>query len=100
MGVSAQITQHVFRSTERRFGVDDPVVAEQEAEPAGEGPWFGKWCQLTAEVELAFAESRLECGDELTAEDTAENFYWQEERIARGDPARMIGARPPAATTQ
>ena len=29
MGVGAEIAQHMFRSAERPFGVDDPVVAEQ-----------------------------------------------------------------------
>jgi hypothetical protein len=29
MGVSAEIAQHVFRSTERRFAIDDPVLAKQ-----------------------------------------------------------------------
>ena len=29
MGVSAEIAQHVFRATEGRLGIDDPVVAEQ-----------------------------------------------------------------------
>lgn len=28
MGVGAKIAQYMFRAAERRFGIDDPVVAE------------------------------------------------------------------------
>ena len=42
MGVGAEIAQHMFRSAEGRLGVDDPVVAEQYAQPCGEGAWLGK----------------------------------------------------------
>ncbi len=92
MGVSAQITQYVFGSTERWFGVDNPILAKQEAEPTGKGLRFGKRCELTAELECAFAKSDLECGDKLTAEDAAENLLRQEEGSVGGDPARVIGS--------
>lgn len=82
MGVSVQITQHVLGSTERWFGVDNPVLSKQETEPTGKGSRFAKRCELTAELECAFAKSELECGDELTAEDAAENLLRQEEGIA------------------
>ena len=42
MSVSAKIEQHVFWPAERPFGVDDPVVAEQNPQPCGEGAWFSK----------------------------------------------------------
>jgi hypothetical protein len=42
MGVGAQIAQHMFRSAERPFGVDDPVVAKQDPKPSCEGAWFRK----------------------------------------------------------
>jgi len=40
MGVCAEIAQHMFRSAEGPFGVDDPVVAEQHAQPDCEGAWL------------------------------------------------------------
>ena len=40
MGVSAEIAQHMFWSTERPLGVDDPVVTEQYPQPRGEGARF------------------------------------------------------------
>ena len=42
MGIGAEITQHVFRSSERSLGVDDPVVTEQYPQPRGEGTRFRK----------------------------------------------------------
>ena len=35
MGVSGQVMEHVFRSTEGRFGIDDPV---EDSERLDEGP--------------------------------------------------------------
>ena len=37
MGVGAEIAQHMFRTAERRLGVDDPVVSEQYPQPGSEG---------------------------------------------------------------
>jgi hypothetical protein len=42
MSVSAEIAQHMFWPAERPFGIDDPVVTEQESEPGGEGARFRK----------------------------------------------------------
>ncbi len=92
MGVSAQITQHVFGSTERWFGVDNPVLAKQETEPTGKGSWLGKRCERTAELECALVKSTLECGDELTTEEATKDLLRQEEGIMGGDPARVIGS--------
>ena len=42
MSVSTEIAQHVFWPAERPFGVDDPVVTEQNPQPRGEGARFCK----------------------------------------------------------
>ena len=42
VGVGAEIAQHMFWSAEGPFGVDDPVVAEQDSQPGGEGARFGE----------------------------------------------------------
>jgi hypothetical protein len=41
MGVSTEVAQGMFRSTEGAFGVDDPVVTEEKSEPVGEAAWLG-----------------------------------------------------------
>jgi len=40
MGVCAEIAQHMFRSAEGPFRIDNPVVAEQHAQPRCEGAWL------------------------------------------------------------
>ena len=40
MGISAEISQHMFRSAEGGLGVDDPVVAEQNPQPCSECAWM------------------------------------------------------------
>ena len=82
VSVVSEITQHVFRSTEWRFGVDDPVLSEQHSQPGREGLRIGKRRELTMKLKRGIAECSLERGDELAAEDTAEHFDGQEERLA------------------
>ena len=90
MGVGAEIAQHMFRSAEGRLGVDDPVVAEQYAQPCGEGAWLGKRQQVAVELELTSMEGAAKSGDELAAEDTAEHADGQEEGTPGGDPSGVI----------
>src|SRR5665213_984888 len=93
VGVAAEIAQRVFRSSEGRLGIDDPVVAEQGSEPCGEGPWFRHWREVAIELKLVLAEGGLQSGDELAAKDPAEHLDWQEEPVARWDPAHVIGSK-------
>ena len=72
VSVVAEIAQHVFRSTEGRLGINHPVLSEQHSEPGCEGLRIRERRELAVELKRAFAESGLECGDELAAEDTAE----------------------------
>ncbi len=94
MGVSAEIAQRMLGSAEGPLGVNHPVVTEQDSEPGSEAAWFGKRCEVAVELELAFAERRLEAGEELAAEDTAEHLDRQEERTTRRYPAGMIRCEP------
>ena len=36
MGVASQITEHKLRATERRFGINDPILTEEGAEEGSE----------------------------------------------------------------
>ena len=51
VGVGAEMAQSVFWPTEGRFGVDDPVMAEQESEPGGEGARFSTTASQISSVE-------------------------------------------------
>ena len=82
VSVVSEIAQHVFRSTEGRLGINHPVLAEQQSEPGCEALRVGKRSELPVELKRGIAESRFECSDELTAEDTAEHLDGKEERLA------------------
>lgn len=71
----------MFRSSEGRLGIDDPVVAEQASEPCGEDPWFRKWREVAVELKLAFLESALQSGDELAAKNPVEHLDRQKEAM-------------------
>ena len=90
VGVSAEIAQRVFRSTEGRLGVDDPVMTEQEPEPGCKGLRFSKWREVAAKLEGAFVEGGSKSGDELAAEDTAEYLDGEKEGATSGYPTGMI----------
>jgi hypothetical protein len=46
MGVAAQILQHVFGAAEGAFGVDHPVLAEQQSPPRNESFRLGEWSEV------------------------------------------------------
>ena len=52
VGIAAKVTQNVFRTTEGRLGIDDPVLAEQCSEPGCEDAWFGEPSELAMELEI------------------------------------------------
>ena len=93
MGVGAEIAQYMFRSAEGWLGIDDPVVAVQATQPGREDARVGECSKLTMEVERAFTESTLECGDELTAKDAPEYLPRQDVGRTAGDPARVSGSQ-------
>ena len=43
MGVAGQIMKNVLRTTEGRFGVHDPVLAEERTKKRTEGPFLRQW---------------------------------------------------------
>src|SRR5271169_1624102 len=73
MSVSAEIAQYMFRSSEGRLGIDDPVLAEQRTQPGPEGTRLGQRQQAAVELEVTSMECVAKSFDELAAEDTAEH---------------------------
>jgi len=90
MGVCAEVAQHMLRSAEGPFGIDNPVVAEQHAQPGCEGAWLCEVRQAAVELEFALVEGVAKSFDELAAEDAAEHADGKEEGAAGGDPAGVI----------
>ena len=67
VGIAAEILQHVIGSTEGWFGVDDPIFAEERAQPGREKLGMSEWREFSGQVQLTAFEGRLESGDELAA---------------------------------
>jgi len=61
----------MFRSSERPFGIDNPIVVEQYSQPRGEGARFGERQQAVVELEFTAMEGTAESSNELAAEDAA-----------------------------
>jgi len=90
MGVAGQVVEHMFGAAERRLGVDDPVVAEQYAQPYAEGAWLRKRKQAAMKLEFTAMEGAAKSSDELAAENPAQCVD-REEESARGiDPLRPV----------
>jgi hypothetical protein len=94
VSVGAEIAQSVFRSTEGPFGVDDPVVPEQEPEPGCKGPRFSKRGKVAEKLECTLMEGGFKAGDELTAKNATQHLDGKEEGAAGGDPAEVVWSEP------
>jgi len=58
MGIVAEIAQRMFRAAEWSFGVNDPVMMEQQPKSGCEGSGLGEWDEMALEPELGLAERR------------------------------------------
>lgn len=67
VGIAAEILQDVLGSADGRFGVDDPIFAEERTQPSSEEPGMGEGCEFSGQVQLTAFEGRLQVGDELAA---------------------------------
>jgi hypothetical protein len=50
MGIVAEIAQRMFGAAEWWFGVNDPVMTEQQPEPECEGGGLGEWDEVAVEL--------------------------------------------------
>ena len=79
MGVTAQVAEDLFGSAEGRFGIDDPVVDVERADPGAETLGFFQGLKLGREADLAGGQELFEPVDELAAEHRAEDTAVDEE---------------------
>src|SRR5437879_2974376 len=100
VGIAAEILQDVLGSAEGRFGVDDPVFAEERTQPSREELGMGKRCEFSGQVQLTAFEGRLQTGDELATKHAPQYSNGKEEAwmgsnpAHRGTRARRHAARP------
>ena len=90
VGIAAEILQDVLGSTEGWFGVDDPISAEEGAQPGSEELGMGEGCEFSGQVQLAVREGRLEAGDELATKHAPQHGDGEEEAWMGSNPAGVI----------
>jgi len=94
VGITAEVVEHILRTTERWFGVDDPMFSKQWPEPRGEGLRVSEWCQIAGKVQLPSLKSQLEPVDELSAKYPPEHMDGEKESRVGWNPAGVIEREP------
>jgi len=82
VGVACEIVEDVIGATERRLGIDDPVLREELLEETLEAFRYCQFLKRAMELQLVLKQKLLEFRGELATEDAAQNANGQEE--ARG----------------
>ena len=82
VGVVAQVTERMLSASEGAFGVDVPVVSEQDSYPGGESFGVSEGFQVAMEAKLALAEVAFQGGHKLTAKDATEHLDGKKEARA------------------
>jgi len=90
VGVACQIVEHILRSAEGAFAVDDPLLTKERPQGRGKGLLSGQRPEAAGKHKPALMKSVLQAVDELATKDTAEYDHGQEERVTRVDPALVI----------
>src|ERR1035438_903098 len=87
VGVACQIVEHIPRSAEGAFAVDDPLLTKERPQERGKGLLRGQRAEAAGKHQLALMKGVLQAVDELATKDTAEYDQGQEETVTRVDPA-------------
>src|SRR5271166_2281384 len=82
-------------TTEGRFAIDHPVMAEQWTEPCGEHLGLSELIQIAIEAEFSFAAGALQRSHELAAKNPTQHFDGKKEGVARGNPTGVIRSDTP-----
>ena len=90
MGVASQVAEHAVESSERGFGINDPILTEEGSEEGSERPRVAERLQASGKNELSLAEALLQAGHEFASEDTTEHFDREQEGIVGMDPALVV----------
>ena len=90
VGVACQIVEHILRSAEGAFAVDDPLLTKERPQECGKSLLRGQWAEVAGKHQLALLKGVLQAVDELATKDAAEYDHGQEERVTRVDPALVI----------
>ena len=89
VGITAEVVEHIFRTTKGWFGVDDPMFSEPWPQPRGEDLRLSEWRQIAGKVQLPSLKSRFDRVDELSAKDAPEHVDGEKESRVRSNPANQ-----------
>ena len=92
--------EHIVRTTERWFRVDDPIFAEEGTQPGSEGLGMGERREFSGQVQLTALEGRLQAGDELATKHAPQYSEGEEEARMGSNPAGVIVGESAGGTTQ
>jgi len=81
MGIATKIPKHSLRPAERRFGVNDPILAKQSAQECCEPSRVSQRFEWAVQAQFMLAIEPAKAGNILASEDAAEDLHRQEERI-------------------
>jgi hypothetical protein len=90
MGVASQVMEHALGSSERGFGINDPILTEEGSEEGSERLRVAQRLQASGEDELPLTETPLQAGHEFASEDTTEHFDREQEGVVGMNPALVI----------
>ena len=93
MGVAAEVAQHMFGAAEGRLGMDVPVLALQLLDQVLEYRRITEPSGGTAEVEQALAIEVGKSGEELVAEDGAQDANRQQKHRMAGTESSACDRR-------
>ena len=88
MRVAGQILENHLRTAEGGLRIDDPLIANGAIKPMLPGVVLSERSELAVQLQLSPHVRLLEQGDELAAEDAAEDTHRQEEIAVCRNPLR------------
>src|ERR1035437_5224164 len=88
--VTSQVVEHILRSAEGAFAIDDPLLMKERSKERGKCLLRGYGAEAAGEHDFALLKGVLQALDDLATKDAAEYGHGQEERITRVDPVLVI----------
>jgi len=91
VGVSGEVLEDLLRASERRLGIDNPILRVQLTQPVLPAGFVGESFQLSIEGKPAVVKSLLEVSEQLAAKKAAQDSNGKEEVLLGANPVSTIG---------
>ncbi len=90
MGVAAEVIEDLRGTSERAFGINDPLDFAVSAQEVAEGLWASQGFKVAEEVQLSLVEGLFEVEEELATKHAGKNSDRKKELGASGNPTCVI----------